>query len=356
MTQNQWPPQLAPFGVRWTGFLEKVRGRVQEIDAEARAGYAEVISHDAVDGTGMTGVSSALKARLLQLAAKVDDQWSKIDSELDSVEVSGRVGGYFRAQLVSMTGAFKRWLERETERMIMQGEAEWARALHQAALAEVAIPVACQHCGAPLEKPMWHQSINVTCGACRAVSVVTPGTAASMFVGGTGAIFLAREIAWDQWCQMQDAEALWHRIRHKTLEDLGRWEQANRSYWQCYASAMGNFIPSWTAQTVQDEVTGKMSQFLQWTAQDDRTVRENNSVGVNAVAAGDPNQVVGWVQRQRDPSDAAEMLINASLERGWTQHAQWVAQLLGPVVARDEPGWAAEKLDECSYYYATRGD
>ncbi len=354
MTQ-QWPPQLAPFGTRWTTFLEKVRGRVKEIEAEAKAGYAEVISHDAVDGTGMTGVSNALKARLLQLAEKVADQWSKIDSELDAVEISGRAGGYFRAHLVAMTGAFKRWLDRETERMIMQGEAEWARALHVAALEEVKIGVACQHCGAPLEKPLWHQAINVTCGACRAVSVVTPGTAASMFVGGSGAIFLAREAAWDYWCQMQDAEALWHRIRHKTLDDLARWEQANRAYWQAYASAMGSYIPSWTAQTVQDEVNGKMSQFMQYTAQDERTVRENNTVGIGAVAAGDPNQVVGWVQRQRDPETAAEDLINASLERGWTQHAQWVAQLLGPVVS-SEPSWAAEKLDECTYYYATRGD
>lgn len=353
---TQFPPALAPFHQRWTTFLDKVRARVGEIEAEAKAGYAEVIAHDAVDGTGMTGVSNALKARLLQLAQKVDDQWSKIDSELDSVDVDGRAGGYFRAQLVSMTGAFKRWLERETERMIMQGEAQWARALHQAALAETRIPVACQHCGAPLERPLWHQSINVTCGACRAVSVVTPGTACAMFVGGSGAIFLAREAAWDYWCQMQDAEALWHRIRAKTLDDLARWEAAQRAYWQAYASAMGSYIPSWTAQTVQDEVNGKMSQFLLYTAQDDRTVRENNSVGVGAVAAGDPNQVVAWVQRQRDPESAAEDLINASLERGWTQHAQWVAQVLGPVVAAGEPGWAAEKLDECAYYYATRGD
>lgn len=353
---TQMHPALAPFHQRWTTFLDKVRSRVQEIEAEARAGYAEVIAHDAVDGTGMTGVSSALKARLLQLAQKVDDQWSKIDGELDNVDVEGRTGGYFRAQMVSMTGAFKRWLERETERMIMQGEAQWARALHAAALEEIEIPVACQHCGAGLQKPLWHQSINVTCGSCRAVSVVTPGTATAMFVGGTGAIFLAREAAWDQWCAMQDAEALWHRIRTKTLDDLARWEQAQRAYWQAYASAMGTYIPSWTAQTVQDEVNGKMSQFMLYTAQDDRTVRENNTIGVNAVAAGDPNQLVGWVQRQRDPEDAAETLINASLERGWHQHAQWVAQVLGPVVRRDEPGWAAEKLDECSYYYATRGD
>jgi hypothetical protein len=355
MTQQPLHPALAPFHQRWSTFLDKVRSRVQEIDAEAKAGYAEVISHDAVDGTGMTGVSSALKARLLQLAQKVDDQWSKIDNELDSVDVEGRTGGYFRGQMVAMTGAFKRWLERETERMIMQGEADWARALHAAALEEIRIPVACQHCGAGLQKPLWHQSINVTCGACRAVSVVTPGTAAAMFVGGTGAIFLAREAAWEQWCAMQDAEALWRRIRTKTLDDLARWEQANRSYWQAYASAMGSYIPSWTAQTVQDEVNGKMSQFLLYTAQDDRTVRENNTVGVNAVAAGDPNQLVAWIQRQRDPQNAAEDLINASLERGWNQHAQWVAQILGPMVSSDA-SWAAEKLDECSYYYATRGD
>jgi hypothetical protein len=50
------------------------------------------------------------------------------------------------------------------------------------------------------------------------------------------------------------------------------------------------------------------------------------------------------------------MLIEAAIERGWGQHAPWIAQIAQPIVARDEPGWAAEKVDEATYYHQTRGE
>lgn len=355
MTQ-QWPPQLAPFAQRWTTFLDKVRARVTEIDAEARAGYAEVIAHDVVDGTGLSGVSSALKARLLQLSQKVDDQWSKIDGELDNVDTDGRVGGYFRGALLSQTSAFKHWLERETERMIVQGEAEAARALQKVAVEESKTPVPCQQCGAQLQGQMVHQASNISCPHCKAVSTIMPGTATAMYFAGAGALNLARERAWEAWCAMQDAEREWRRLRVRTSEDLQRWEGANRTYWQVFANAMGTLHPGWTPQHVENEVRGKMSWFMETTAKDEQTVRANNSAGLAAVASGDPNQLVGWLRAQRDPSGAAESMIEAAFERGWQQHMTWIAQVAAPVVAPGESGWAAEKVDEIAYYAATRGD
>ncbi len=350
-------PSLAPLAQRWSTFLDKVRARVKEIEGEATAAYADVIASDAVDGTALSGVSSALKARLLALAAKVDDSWSTIDAEIDKIDLDdGRATGWFRGAQLALKAQFARWLERETERIIVKGEADAGRALHAVALQEVGQQVPCGHCGVPLDRPLWHQTVNVTCPHCKAVVTLTPGTASAMFTGGAGAINLAREEAFGAWCAMQEAEVAWHKLRHKTLDDLARWEGANRAYWQTFADAMGRLHPGWTPKHVADEVTGKMSWLLQTTSVDDRTVRENNHAGIAAIAAGDPNAVVAWVQRQRDPEDAGEMLITAALERGWGQHATWVAQLVGPLVAADEPGWAAEKVDELTYYQATRGD
>ena len=350
-------PAYAALAQRWSTFLDKVRARIKEIEGEASAAYADVIASDAIDGTGLSGVSSALKARLLQLAAKVDDSWSTISNEADKIDVDdGRAGGYFQGAQLVLKAQFARWLERETERIIVTGEADAGRALHALALQEVGQQVPCTQCGAPLDRPMWHQAVNVTCQSCKAVATLTPGTASAMFTGGAGAIWLAREQAFGAWCAMQEAEVAWHKLRHKTIDDLARWEGATRAYWQTYAEAMGRLHPGWTPKHVADEVTGKMSWLLQTTSVDDRTVRENNQGGVAAVAAGDPNAVVAWVQRQRDPADAGETLIAAALERGWGQHATWIAQLVGPIVASDEPGWAAEKVDELTYYQATRGD
>lgn len=345
---TQHHPALQPLATRWATFLDKVRARVREIDGEAKAAYADVNATDAVDGTALSGVSSALKARLLQLSAKVDDSWSTISDEIDKVDLDdARITGRFQGTQLKVKADFKHWLERETERMIMQGEADYARALYAVAVEETKVTVACQHCGAQLGKPMWHQAVNVTCPHCKAVSVVTPGTASVMFTGGAGAIFLAREAAWPQWCAMQDAEMQWNRLRHKTLDDLARWEGANRAYWQAFAEAMGRLHPGWTEKHVADEVTGKMSQFMMYTAKDDYTVRQSNGAGIAALSSGDPNAVTAWVQQQRDPDDAGEMLVNAAIERGWGQHATWVAQLVG---------WDAERIDEANYYYDTRGD
>jgi predicted RNA-binding Zn-ribbon protein involved in translation (DUF1610 family) len=289
MTMQAVPPALAPLATRWTTFLDKVRGRVREINNEAVAAYAEVLSVEAVDGTAVSGVSSALKARLLALRAKVDDSWSTIDGEIDKIDLDdARVVGRFRGQMLTLKAAFARELERETERMIMQGEADSGRALQAVAMQEIAVAVPCQHCGAPIDRrnTPWHQAVNLTCPNCKAITTATPGTAAQSFAMGAGAMFLAREIAWPYWCAMQDAEAAWHKLRHKTLDDLARWEGANRAYWQAFASAMGTLHPGWTAKHVADEVTGKMSWFLQTTSADDRTVREQNGFGIGAVASG----------------------------------------------------------------------
>jgi hypothetical protein len=351
-------PALVPLANRWTTFLGKVKARVTEIEGEAKAAYAEVIAVDVVDGTGMSGVSSALKSRLLALRQKVDDSWNTIDAEADKLDLDdGRATGTWRGQMLALRAAFTRELDRETERIILQGEADAARGLQAAAQAEMATAVPCQHCGASIDRrgTPWHQAVNLTCPHCKAVTTATPGTAAQMFTQGLGAISLAREAAWPQWLAMQDAEAAWHKLRHKTLDDLMRWEAANRTYWQAYADAMGRLHPGWTAQHVANEVTGKMSQFMEYTAKDDRTTREINQAGVSAVASGDPARLAQWLAAQRDPGDAAEMLIEASIERGWTQHAPWIAQVAAPIAQKDAE-WIKETVDDAMHYFATRGD
>lgn len=341
-------PALAPLATRWQTFLEKVRARVQEIAAEAAAGYQEVVAHDAVDGTALSGVSSALKARLLALGQKLDDSFDTIDAELDKLDLDdAREAGRFRGQMLALKAQARHWLDVETERMIVTGEALAARALHAVAMQEAAAPIACQHCGAPLHRPVWHQSVNITCGSCRAVTTATPGTASVMFVAGAGAIQLAREQAFPAWIALQDAERQWHRLRHKTTDDLARWEAANRGYWQAFADAMGRLHPGWTAKHVADEVTGKMSWFLSHDALHDQAERAANQRAVAAVASGDPGQVQAWVAQQRDRDEAVELLVMAALERGWQQHVPWLGHVLGV---------PSDTLDEHAYYFATRGD
>jgi hypothetical protein len=343
----QPPPALAPFQQRWLTFADKIRARVKEIEGEAVAAYKEVIAIDVLQGTGVNGVSSALKARLLALSTKVDEAWDKIDGEMDGIDDDDKSVSLYRAKMLSAKDAFRRELERITETIIVYGEAEAARALQAIAMKEADAPLNCQQCGAPLKRPSWCDTVNVTCSSCRAVTTSTPGTAGAMFAQGAGAIALAFEAALPAWYAKQDAEHVWHSLRHKTLDDLARWEAANRNYWQVFAETMAKYLPSWTQETIANEVRGKMSQFQMYEAKEDRTERENLGAGVAAGCTNDPNQVLAWLGRQNDRDSKREELVNAFLERGWRDHAKWIAQI---------SGMDGEQYQECEYYFDRRGD
>jgi hypothetical protein len=342
-------PALAALEQRWATFIDKVRARVREIAGEADAAYREVIAVEVIDGIALSGVSSAIKARLIALGKKVDESWSKIDGEIDNVEGAARDVARFRSQQCAIGRRFGREIDGVTEAIIVKGEADAARALIPLADKERKTPITCPHCGAPVQRPPEsdHKTINVTCSSCRAVVTATPGSATMMLVHGIGPIALAREAALPQWHALQAAEVEWHRLRKKTLDDLARFEAANRTYWQAYAEAMGRVMPGWGPQQVSDEVTGKMSQFMQYTAKDDRVVRENMGAGVAAIASGDPARVQSWLGIQRDRSNAAEELLEACVERGWNDHARWLGQVAG---------LDADTVEDCFYYFSTRGD
>jgi hypothetical protein len=352
-----WHPSFDALSTRWLTFLDKLQARVQEIGREAAAAYADVIRNgDLISGTAMSGVSSMFHARLNNLVQKVDDAWSTISNESDAIELpDGRASGRWQGAMLTKRAELEHWLRRESEWIIVKGEADVARALHAIATEAAKATIPCPQCGTSLGQPLWHRAMHGTCPRCGTVSVMTPAPAAAMFIQGSATISLAREAAWEYWCAMQDAERAWRKLRHPTLDDLARWESANRSYWQAYASAMGSLNPGWSAQDVANEVTGKMSHFLMTTSRDDRTVRETNGRGIAAVAAADQNGVIAWIRASRDPDGAAEALITAALERGWTQHATWVAQVAQPVVAAGDHTWAANKLDEVTYYMEAWG-
>ncbi|MCX5745727.1 MAG: hypothetical protein NT062_24900 [Proteobacteria bacterium] len=71
------------------------------------------------------------------------------------------------------------------------------------------------------------------------------------------------------------------------------------------------------------------------------------SRGIGAVGSNDPNQIQAWLGQQRDADAAREELVTALVERGWRDHARWVAQLTG---------MSTEDYADVEYYYATRGD
>lgn len=346
-------PALAALHQRWTGFLDKVRARIGEIEAEARGTYQQAIARDPLDVTAITRMSTELDQRMRAMREKVEDAWTKLDGELDGIDAPPREGGAFRGANLALGRALEHEIDRRRETMQIAGEAEVARALQPMIAREAAAPVACSGCGAPLARPAWHRPVEIACPHCRAVTTALPGPAAHVYVDGIGARALAREASLPAWYALLDAELAWHRLRHKAPEDVQWFEQANRTYWQAYAEAMAHFHPGWTRDDIPLEVHGKMGWFAQTIQFDALEERANHGAGLAAVRSGDPGQVAAWLHGQRDPDGAGELLIWAALDRGWRDHAPWIAQIAEPIVGK--AGWARAKLDEVAYYRATQG-
>jgi hypothetical protein len=348
------PAVFAPIAQRWATFLDKVRGRIREIFMEADGAYREVYAVDVIDGTAMTGVSTALKARLQQLSAKIDDSWSTIDQEIDRVgdELDGDVVARFSAVQRRLGEALAREIEHQTEDFIVRHEADRERAVAARAAEEAKLPLPCSRCGGPLTRPIHHQPVNVTCAHCGAVTIATPGSASAQY----GAIARAFEAALPQWHALQDAEDAWHALRHKTDDDLARFEAATRAYWTAFAAARGSLEPGWTGADVQAEIVGKMGHFTTYTARSDQEPRAAMTAGIAATFTGDPARVQQWLRGQRDPSGAAEDLLHALAERGFWDQVRWLLPYAHAVI---EPGdglgeWGNEKLRELSHDIYTR--
>lgn len=355
---SQWHPALVALEQRWQTFLGKVRTRVGEIEQEAQQAYRDVTAADAVDSTGLSGVSSAITARLIALRARVNDQFGTIDSELDKIELDdSKMGGYWRGQQIAAKSALLREIERRQEALTVWGEAYWARALGEVARQEMGAPLACSQCGAGIQRPTSgtavFQATNIQCPHCGAMTTAQPGTATALFFGGTGAHLLAKEVALPEWNKMQDAEDEWNRLRHRTHADAQRWEGEQVAYWRAFGNAMTQWHAGWNAETVENEIRGKLSVWRQTTAVQDQEERGKIGSGLAAVATGEAPHVAAWVQRQADKDTSTEELMWAALERGWRDHVGWIAQIAEPIIG--EQGWAQEKLADVTYYYATGG-
>jgi hypothetical protein len=350
------PAVFAPVAQRWATFVDKVRARMAEIFKEADQAYQDVYAVDVIDGVAMSGVSSALKARLQQLSSKVGDSFDTIDQEIDKLgdehDLDGHVVARFSATQRRLGEQLKREIEHQTEDFIVRHEADRERLVAARAAEEIKVPLPCNRCGAPLQRTIHHVPINITCPHCGSVTTSTPGSASACY----GAIARAFEAALPAWHALQDAEDAWHLLRHKTEDDLERFRAATRAYWTAFAAARGNYEPGWTGNEVQAEIVGKMGHFETYTATSDQQPRAAMTAGIAAVWSGDVARVQQWLRSQRDAGSSAEDLLYALAERNCWDQVRWLLPYAHAVV---EPGdslaeWGNEKLQELSQDIFTR--
>jgi len=241
---------------RWDTFLGKLSARVDEVLAEADAGFDQLIAINVTDPAPLSGAVSAFEARMHGLERKIEDAWDKLDEQLRSGSAL-RV----RDELRAKADALHHRVELARTEMSVRKRAKAARALAELAREEMQRPVSCSHCGGPLTPEVRHVASNVNCPACDAVNAIQPGTAAGSYYQGGALHALAEEAALPQWQLMKQEEQRYNDLRRPGGEDLERLRQATESYWRRYWETYGELHPDWSREQVEAELRGKMGHF-----------------------------------------------------------------------------------------------
>ena len=222
------PEQLA-IQARWDTFLANIRDRAQNILAEAQPGCLALFVQGGHDPFTMGNALPALRSRLLELSAKVQDTWQeKVGHAMSSAGLRWETGMTEEHQKL---GATQKWLKAAYDGFETRLNADAARML--AALLDQKIPIQlnCTQCGSAMPLPRAFIAVNVSCGSCRSVNTFEPGELRILHSFAIPA--LARESAWEELWQQKTlpkpdrllATDTFAQERAKWAERLASWER-----------------------------------------------------------------------------------------------------------------------------------
>ncbi len=255
---------------RWSEFLAKIRGRVDELCLEAEAGTRALIVEDPTDPQPLQTALGALDQRVEGIRRKMEKTWH--DQELDREVHPGPGGTHRRAPET----AYAEW--HATERYVLEAwttgkvccMGQFLRAMWPHVSGALAKPVLCSQCGAPLAPSVRHRSETVACVYCRAVNQCIPEPVVRSWFH-TAPAALALEQVLPQGFRVRRAledvgywmDAEYRRIgeRPKEPEESKRHRAAlARAYYAALAAAKAAILPMTPAEQAAD-VERAMSMF-----------------------------------------------------------------------------------------------
>lgn len=347
---------------RWDAFAPKVQARVDEILAEADPGLDEIIATEALDPAPLSSALSEFDARMRGLIKKVDDAWEKIDPDLDAVmdEADGpqvQKVAKLRDDLLRKKLALAHGIEAASREMAVRKSAEGARALLNVARGEMAKAGGgskCSACGAPIRPTSLTEPSTTTCTHCKAVNEVHPGPATALFYGGIALHALAEESAMVEEGKRNAEERRFQGLRHPTLADQKRYEEACLTYWRAYAKTFVALTPGSTPDQVEKMAQAKIG-YLRMDFKRDAPFRSVLDQAMRAASAGDEAGVQKALANPDAQFSLDELLIGAH-EHQDKKAVELLLGMLHQEEASDEPAakWKAEKLAELDRDLAAR--
>jgi len=342
--------QVASLVQRWQGFESKVAERVDSVLEEGRAGLAQIIAEHALDSGPMGTALTAVQTRFQGLDQKVDQAWEQLDEGFDELTDDEDLDEATDDAICSVQQELRREVDRlrssieTTGRSLeVSSRADWARKLAALVEQERMQPLTCSQCGAPIERSVFWQSSNVTCGHCGSVNAVEPGAASSMFYQGGGVDALCQERAWPDRQAELAAEEAYKRFRHPTASDWKQWIDAAGVYWTKFYETMRELHPG-HGQPVAEAVGKRLAGYGAYEPPVEKIHRDffeslcQASAGGGAATEGILRQLPVGV----DLDECAECLMEHGDENG--ARAAFMVQYRVEQETDDQQEWIAEQM------------
>lgn len=243
--------------VRWDAFLAQIKGRHDQVRAEAEAAGRQFIASVAGGGDylPMSHQLMAVNNRLQDLEQSIIATWhAKVD---DAVMAEGntqeaRAGAYDKGQALQWS------LDDEREELEIRLMAELARQRFAHAVA-FNRAVTCRACGATSAPPISFRAIELACG-CGARTPFEPGELMRS-VAGVGTHALSQESVVREWRAMRAAERALHRVRPpRPLGVVQAVEASQITYWRSYLALRSRFEPE-MGRDPDLEIRARMDQW-----------------------------------------------------------------------------------------------
>lgn len=255
---------------RWDGFLAQIKGRHEQVRAEALAAGRQFIASVATGGDylPLSHQLGAVKHRLQDLEGKIMDTWH---AQVEDAILDEGNPVPIRDMACEKGIALHHALDDAREELEISLMAELARTRYQVATSQLQ-PIVCARCNAQYQPPHSFRLVEWPCGNCGAGLRFDPSELLRS-AGAIGTHPISHEAANAEWREMQAADRRARGARSPCpLHLLKAYEAAQIAYWRKYLATRAWFEPE-LGRDPEMEVRKRMEQWYVYSAEQEETWR-----------------------------------------------------------------------------------
>ncbi len=235
----------------WYGFLQQNTVQVQQLLQEADGACQQILGSGPPDPMAIQNAINGVGQRIKELQARIGTTWAE---QILAQLMGSRDNREPIEQGLQHWDSASQWIQESWERLRCHWLAEGLRHFWPHVQQEMAFPLPCSRCGAPVQPQTRHRVDSVTCATCGNVNTTQPGPKTGLFYsmapdvwGEAAALDLRLEI--DHFRRQVEAQArknqaLQGERGEEPADSLERWESMERAYWTRYYEAKATLLPS----------------------------------------------------------------------------------------------------------------